>query len=60
MRIEVRGRNVEVTEELREAITKRFARVGKQVADLATLDVELREERNPGSPTGWSPRRPWA
>lgn len=47
MRIEVRGRNVEVTEELREAITKRFARVGKQVADVATLDVELREERNP-------------
>jgi len=47
MRIEVRGRNVEVTEELREAITKRFARVGKQVADQAMLDVELREERNP-------------
>ena len=47
MRIEVRGRNVEVTEELREAIEKRFARVGKQVADEARLDIKLREERNP-------------
>ena len=47
MRIEIRGRNVEVTDELREHVTKRFARVGKQVSELATLDVELSEERNP-------------
>ena len=47
MRIQVRGRNTEVTEELREAIEKRFARVGKQVSGLATLEVELTEERNP-------------
>jgi putative sigma-54 modulation protein len=47
VRIEVRGRNIEVTEELREAIEKRFARVGQQVSDLATLEVELTEEKNP-------------
>ena len=47
MRIEIRGRNVEVTEELREHVEKRFQRVGKQVSELATLEVELREERNP-------------
>jgi len=47
VRIEVRGRNTEVTDELREAVTKRFARIGRQVSDLATLEVELREERNP-------------
>ena len=47
MRIEVRGRNVEVTEELRDAIFKRFKRVGKQVSELATLEIELSEERNP-------------
>jgi putative sigma-54 modulation protein len=47
MRIEVRGKNVEVTDELREAVTQRFARVGKQVSELATLDIELREEKNP-------------
>ena len=47
MRIEVRGTNVEVTDELREAVIQRFARVGKQVSELATLEVELREEKNP-------------
>ncbi|HEU4905418.1 MAG TPA: ribosome-associated translation inhibitor RaiA [Solirubrobacterales bacterium] len=47
MRIEVRGRNVEVDEELREHVLKRFRRVGKQVSELATLDVTIWEERNP-------------
>jgi putative sigma-54 modulation protein len=47
MRIEIRGRNVEVDEELREHVIKRFRRVGKQVYELATLDVEIFEERNP-------------
>jgi putative sigma-54 modulation protein len=47
VRIEVRGKNVEVTDELREAVIQRFARVGKQVSELATLEVELSEERNP-------------
>ena len=47
MRIEIRGRNVDVTDELREQIEKRFRRIGKQVSDLAVLDVELCEERNP-------------
>jgi putative sigma-54 modulation protein len=47
MRIEVRGRNVEVDEELREHVLKRFRRVGRQVSELATLDVTIWEERNP-------------
>lgn len=47
MRIEIRGRNVEITDELRAHVTKRFRRVGKQVSELATLDVEVFEERNP-------------
>jgi putative sigma-54 modulation protein len=47
MRIEIRGRNLEVDDELREQVAKRFRRVGKQVSELATLDVELSEERNP-------------
>ena len=47
MRIDIRGRNVEVTDELREHVIKRFRRVGKQVSELATLDVEIYEERNP-------------
>jgi putative sigma-54 modulation protein len=47
MRIEVRGRNVEIDEELREHVLKRFRRVGKQVSELAMLDVTIWEERNP-------------
>jgi putative sigma-54 modulation protein len=47
VRIEIRGRNVEVTEELRRGVEKRFARIGRQVSDVATLYVELSEERNP-------------
>ena len=47
MRIEIRGRNVEVTEELREHVEKRFRRIGNQISELAQLDVELSEERNP-------------
>lgn len=50
MRIEIRGRNVEVTPELREHVEKRFRRIGNQVSDLAQLDVELSEERNPAIP----------
>ena len=47
MRIEIRGRNLEVTPELRQHVEKRFARIGRQVSDLAQLEVELSEERNP-------------
>ncbi len=47
MRIDVRGRNVAVTDELRGHVLKRFARVGMQVSELAILDVEISEERNP-------------
>jgi putative sigma-54 modulation protein len=31
-------------------VIKRFRRVGQQVSELATLDVELWEERNPSIP----------
>ena len=47
MRIEIRGRNLEVDDELRAHVTKRFSRVGRQVSEFATLEVEVSEERNP-------------
>ena len=47
MRIEITGRQTEVTEEMRDAVRKRFSRIGRQVSDLARLEVELREEANP-------------
>ena len=50
MRIEVKGRNLQVTDELREWIERRFDKVGKQVSDQATLEVEVADERVPGEP----------
>jgi putative sigma-54 modulation protein len=48
MQIEVKGRNTPVNDELREYVEKRFRKVANQVSELARLEVELREERNPG------------
>lgn len=50
MQIEVKGRNCPVTDTLRERTEKRFEKVAKQVSDLARLEVELYEERNPANP----------
>ncbi len=47
MRIEVKGRNLPVSEDLREHVTKRFRKVSRQVSELAELEVEVFEERNP-------------
>jgi putative sigma-54 modulation protein len=47
MRIEIRGRNVEVTDELREQVTQRFKRIGEQVSPLARIEVVVSEEKNP-------------
>jgi putative sigma-54 modulation protein len=47
MQIEVKGRNTPITTSLREHVEKRFNRVGKQVSELARLEIELSEERNP-------------
>ena len=47
MRIEVKGRNVAVSDAIREHVDKRFGKVAKQVFELAELEVELYEERDP-------------
>jgi putative sigma-54 modulation protein len=52
VRIEVKGRHTEVTDELRREVEKRFSRLGRQVSSLATLEVELSEERNPSITDG--------
>jgi putative sigma-54 modulation protein len=46
VRIEIRGRNATVTESLKRHVEERFGKVAKQVSELATLDLELRVERN--------------
>ena len=58
MQIEVKGRNLPVTDELREYVTRRFDKVGKQVsASWRCCEVELFEERNPANPEARWPRR---
>ncbi len=47
MRIEVKGRNLPVSDDLREHVNKRFRKVSRQVSELAELEIEVFEERNP-------------
>jgi putative sigma-54 modulation protein len=47
MRIDVTGRNVAITDELREQIERRFQKITRQVSELAVCEVILSEERNP-------------
>jgi putative sigma-54 modulation protein len=50
MQIEVKGRHMTISDDIREHVEKRFAKVGKQVSELATLEVELIREQNPSNP----------
>ena len=50
MQIQVKGRNVEVTDELVEHVQRRFKTVSRQVSGLARLEIEVWEERNPANP----------
>ena len=47
MRTEVKGRNIPVSEDLRELVERRFRVIGKQVSELAELEVEVFQEHNP-------------
>jgi len=47
MQIDVKGRNTPVTDDLRRHVERRFRKVSAQVSDLARLEIEISEERNP-------------
>lgn len=47
MRIAVKGRNTQVGQGLRDHVERRFRTIARQVSELAELEVELSEERNP-------------
>jgi len=47
MQIDIKGRNVPVTDEIREHAERRLDKVARQVSDLARLEIEIFEERNP-------------
>ncbi len=46
MRIEIKGRKVAVTDDLRQRVDKRFAKIARQVPEAALLEVELYEDPN--------------
>ncbi|HTW11321.1 MAG TPA: ribosome-associated translation inhibitor RaiA [Solirubrobacteraceae bacterium] len=47
MKIEVKGRNLPVSDDLREHVVRRFRVVERQVSEFAELEVEVFEEPNP-------------
>src|ERR1700744_6587180 len=47
MRIEIRGRTLELRADLRELVSKRLSRLNRQVSGLASCEVVLYEESNP-------------
>jgi putative sigma-54 modulation protein len=47
MQIEIKGRNVPVTDELRGHVERRLRKVARQVSDLARLEIEIFREPNP-------------
>jgi putative sigma-54 modulation protein len=50
MQIEIKGRNLQVTDEIREYAARRFDKIGKQVSELAVLELEVADENVPGDP----------
>jgi len=47
MQIDIKGRNVPVTETLRNHAERRLAKISRQVSELAQLEIEMFEEPNP-------------
>ncbi len=47
MRLQVKGKNVEVTPSMREYAERKLAKLAKQLADQTQVEVELSEQRNP-------------
>src|ERR1700731_1823686 len=47
MQIDIKGRNVAVTDEIRKHAERRLGKVARQVSDLAQLEIEIFKEPNP-------------
>jgi putative sigma-54 modulation protein len=47
MQIDIKGRNVPVTDEIRTHAERRLNKVARQVSDLARLEIEIYKEPNP-------------
>ncbi len=47
MQIDIKGRNVRVTDEMRRRVTRRLEKVARQISPLARAELELFSEANP-------------
>jgi putative sigma-54 modulation protein len=47
MQIDIKGRNVPVTDEMRKRVTRRLEKISRQVSPLARAELEIFRERNP-------------
>lgn len=47
MQIEIKGRNVPVSDDLRQHAERRLGKISRQVSSLARLEIELLQEQNP-------------
>ena len=47
MQIDIKGRNVPVTDEIRMHASRRLSKVARQVSDLARIEIEIFKEPNP-------------
>jgi putative sigma-54 modulation protein len=47
MRLQVKGKNVEVTPSIRAYAERKLAKLGKRLAEQTQVEVELSEQRNP-------------
>jgi putative sigma-54 modulation protein len=47
VQIDIKGRNVPVTDEIREHTERRLAKISRQVSELAQLEIEIFKEPNP-------------
>jgi putative sigma-54 modulation protein len=47
MQIDIKGRNVPVTDDIRAHAERRLNKVARQVSDLARLEIEIFKEPNP-------------
>jgi putative sigma-54 modulation protein len=53
MRIQVKGRHVPISDDLRDGVARRFSKISRQVSDLAELEVELWQEHPGKNPPCW-------
>jgi putative sigma-54 modulation protein len=47
MLIDIKGRNVPVTDDIRAHAERRLNKISRQVSELARLEIEISRERNP-------------